>query len=556
MSHHDDNLYTILGKLAALQPAQETSKEAAKKIYESVEAQGSILQGVDSVQARLAQQFAEANTNEAVRVAGNTKGPVGHYSHMKHVGKDGSPEAQAHRDATAAMAKSARAAGSKLPFNKTTEPSGKLASGGYNAMTKGVTPVRTSAEECAMCEAGTCNEHTNEAAEITRKDNVTIHRKTDFPGYPVDDNDDIEDVNKGKRGRPRKHAVQVAKTDAEGNKLGRGRPKKDAAPVYSKMNDPFGRVPAKAPKVKGPVIRHTMDEAMAAMSDRLHRITEGVNFANLLKEKHQTLDEMLAELSRDMKVFKETGHCSELLKDCMEIKGYHGKLVTDEASNPNNPFYKKQNDYNLPPSMRGHGTPDYKVPDVKAHDNIERDSYRDRAGLSPLDTALEDELNTLAELAGITRAAEGNAFTGKLKDTSKGDTFDLDGKQYTDTSTLDEGHCTDCDCNPCECNEGNEFSGELAKARAQHKDSFDVDGKEYPVQEEKIDVDSKGANPVNAPRPKYGTIKQITSQGDDLNRQKKQDPHTANRAANPLTNVATLESRLAAEYESIKKVTK
>lgn len=31
--------------------------------------------------------------------------------------------------------------------------------------------------------------------------------------------------------------------------------------------------------------------------------------------------------------------------------------------------------------------------------------------------------------------------------------------------------------------EGNEFSGELAKARAQHKDSFSVDGKEYPVKE-------------------------------------------------------------------------
>jgi hypothetical protein len=31
--------------------------------------------------------------------------------------------------------------------------------------------------------------------------------------------------------------------------------------------------------------------------------------------------------------------------------------------------------------------------------------------------------------------------------------------------------------------EGNEFSGELAKARAQGKDSFEVDGEEYPVKE-------------------------------------------------------------------------
>ena len=31
--------------------------------------------------------------------------------------------------------------------------------------------------------------------------------------------------------------------------------------------------------------------------------------------------------------------------------------------------------------------------------------------------------------------------------------------------------------------EGNEFSGELAQAKAQHKDSFEVDGKTYPVKE-------------------------------------------------------------------------
>jgi hypothetical protein len=43
--------------------------------------------------------------------------------------------------------------------------------------------------------------------ETTHKDGVTKHRKTDFPGYPSDDLDDSEeDENKGKRGRPRKHA--------------------------------------------------------------------------------------------------------------------------------------------------------------------------------------------------------------------------------------------------------------------------------------------------------------------------------------------------------------
>ena len=77
----------------------------------------------------------------------------------------------------------------------------------------------------------------------------------------------------------------------------------------------------------------------------------------------------------------------------------------------------------------------------------------------------------------------------------------------------EEGHddtCDDCGHSPCSCDdegeehnsgedseedevdeamydEGNEFSGELAKAKAQHKDHFSVDGKEYPVKEDDME---------------------------------------------------------------------
>jgi len=100
-----------------------------------------------------------------------------------------------------------------------------------------------------------------------------------------------------------------------------------------------------------------------------------------------------------------------------------------------------------------------------------------------VEPTMETELNELARLAGLKIADEGNAFTGKLAKTEKGDSFDLDGKKYTDTSNLDEGTCPACNAKPCACNEGNEFSGELAKAKMQHKDSFEVDGKTYPVKE-------------------------------------------------------------------------
>ena len=47
--------------------------------------------------------------------------------------------------------------------------------------------------------------------------------------------------------------------------------------------------------------------------------------------------------------------------------------------------------------------------------------------------------------------------------------------------------------------EGNEFSGELAKAKAQHKDTFNVDGKSYPVKEE-------GGMPMTAKQKSFAKL--------------------------------------------------
>ena len=64
-NHPHDNIYSILGKLDALKPTQEEQRFAlVKEIQESVEAQGSILSGVDAVQAKLAKSFAESQVNE------------------------------------------------------------------------------------------------------------------------------------------------------------------------------------------------------------------------------------------------------------------------------------------------------------------------------------------------------------------------------------------------------------------------------------------------------------------------------------------------------------
>ena len=50
--------------------------------------------------------------------------------------------------------------------------------------------------------------------------------------------------------------------------------------------------------------------------------------------------------------------------------------------------------------------------------------------------------------------------------------------------------------------EGNEFSGKLAKAKATHQDSFDVDGKTYPVKEEGMTAKEKSFAALAEPKDK------------------------------------------------------
>ena len=64
-----------------------------------------------------------------------------------------------------------------------------------------------------------------------------------------------------------------------------------------------------------------------------------------------------------------------------------------EASDPTHPEYDKQDDYDLPPSMRGKGTDKYKLPDTKKHDDRHKRDFQKRAG-----TYKEERLN-IRELA-------------------------------------------------------------------------------------------------------------------------------------------------------------
>jgi hypothetical protein len=82
-------------------------------------------------------------------------------------------------------------------------------------------------------------------------------------------------------------------------------------------------------------------------------------------------------------------------------------------------------------------------------------------------------------------------------------------------------------------------------------------GAEVEVEEEYGDTDVKAVPPgVQSPKPEYGTVKQQMQQGADLNRPKAQYKHNYKGGDNPMgmrEETMKLESRLAAEYEYLKK---
>ena len=596
-NHPHDNIYSILGKLEALKPTtQEKHDATVKQIYESVEAQGSILKGlreVSSVETRLARQFAESDFSKmsaAIQKTGKSKASADAITAAAGREKLGQKEmtrrsVAGRKDEAYNPVKAVKqCAKDYMEMNGYTsvdqleaediESIGGDCQMNYQDVCEilgcklpdSLGPVKSydehgDMEECAGCAMGECAEHGMYEGEISHPDKgVTRHTKTDYPGYPTDDADDIDDENKGKRGRPRKHAKKVA------TGLGRGRPVKAKAPVYSKMSDPFGRTTGAVPKSKTKGQVHSMAEAMTQLDSRFTRISEGLNFKRMAEETHQSIDELMSELQQDINNYKTSGHCSEKLKDFLTVHSHSKKQMADEAT-----MAAKA----LPPAVNPHpvgsdamaGKQDLAprkpgmfaaIKDIAQGVNNFVNGRPETGPTHEEADPLEEELRQLAELAGI--RTEGNSFSDKLAHTSKGDSFVQDGKTYTNNSSI-----ADEVVDEEETDEGNLYGNNVRDAKAAGKKQADLDndGDLDPVKEDKLEVSEPNTKPVNNPKPEYKTMKQSTlNPGEDDNGEKAMhgDKPTFKNGDNPLTKpsvkeaVNTLEARLAAEYESIKKV--
>jgi hypothetical protein len=340
------------------------------------------------------------------------------------------------------------------------------------------------------------------------------------------------------------------------------------------------------------------------------KLTEGINFSDMVKETDGHVSEMLGEIQKDIQTFKTTGQLSDKLEAFLKVH-HHGNKQLQDAVRPEDipAVQRKQAGQNFPVTMD-------QVTDVS-------DKMSHSANLRPQPKPTMDaELNELAKLAGVHMdeasvttegnaltgqlahthkgeefevggkqytntsslaskevdeevADEGNAFTGKLKDTNKGDDFELDGKKYKDTSNLDESMTPEEDKISISTNmstdgeknvsvnangskaaellqdHGCEVCGQAPCACGDEEhgepEIIAISGDEH--------VDEAEAEYANVPHEEYQPVDTIIHQGADLNREKSQHPFAAAKGDNPMESFDPIEEmgrRLMREYNSIK----
>ena len=517
-------MYNILNTLKSLEPTTEqTVKAEAKRIYESVAAQGSITAGVDIVEARLRQQFAESDfsdTSKAIQKSGKSKASADAITASIGRKKLGQAEMTRRSVAGKKHAHEGVAEGSEHNVGGISHSIIKHPGGKHQVVVKhGDKVAHTSlhnSEEDAKKSLASQVAHSKKMLKVDehfvvvyggavsqaqseiqwlknkietlkpllakkpsvarqikdlerqirereliigyQKEGVaedTVHKGTYGTSYDPSDEE--------KKDKPK----YVARQGVKGRKPAE-KPAKANLPA-----DPFGRTTGEVPKgKKGTKIKGKGNIDESTSYQKQNFLFESFNFANMMKETDQTVQEMLTELQSDIANFKMTGECSPKLDAFLRVHGHSKKQLADEA--------KAVPNYEVPAVQRKvAGEPPLNLGDVQAHD-ANRSMH---PGMTKLDAPkpahhhIHDELDELAQLAGITD--EGNAFTGKLANTAHGDSFDLDGKTYKDTSQLDEETCNECGMyeSQCSCTEGNLFTKKLAQTPKGSE--FELDGKQY-----------------------------------------------------------------------------
>ena len=479
MSDHN-NIYNIMGRLDALKPQAETVKETAQRIYESVEAKGSVLAGVKAVEANLSEKYMGFKAVEKAAKKGGAENPAAVAASIgrKKYGKTAFQKAAAagkkmgegagdahgadffmdmvdnHNGDVRGIAQDLQSSGLHseiIAFCKWARGQGiadifqaiKLANKiglanddeqetAYEGLIHaerllGMRDLdEATCNECGMYESqcGCDHEHTNEERETLKTKKGTIYKGGKYG----------TDYDAGEEGEKKKPKAK------DGEKKGRGRPKKDAPAKFdAPKGDIFGRTTGQAPKgkkgtvIKGKGNQDTVDEGRSMFGKAL---TESVNFKKMMDECDMTADEMLEAINSDIQAYKATGDMTNRLRDFMHLHNHMKKTEMESAPASLAPQMPSGQDVLPQQSTLGKIGSTVK----KAFTGPNDDELLARLQQDSQHTTVDEELNELAKLAGITD--EGNAFTGKLAHTPKGGEFELDGEEFTDTSNLEESKKT------------------------------------------------------------------------------------------------------------------
>ena len=404
MSDHN-NIYNIMGKLNALTPVEETPKEAAQRIYESVEARGSVLAGVKSVQAKLEAKLAEHKQDVAEAKGKLTYTPT---STSHAVVPDGKKEFV-------------------KKFKSKDEASAHAAKHGGKVVTLDQHGRRMKADV---------------AEEETQLDEINMDVLNHLASHPA----------AGPLAAAGGAAIGAAvgkgiKKLAGAHKYFGSNQKKPADGKMAEVSPPGAKAERMVKGIKKSLSKDghlsNKDKSIAyATAWKAHNkgkveegktmfgkaLMESVNFKKMMDECGMTMEEMLEGINQDIQAYKATGDMSNRLRDFMHLHN-HMKKIEEESMAPQMPsgqdILPKQS------TLGKIGSTVKKAFTVPSDDELLAQLQQDTQP-----TTVDEELNELAKLAGITD--EGNAFTGKLASTPKGGQFELDGETYTDTSNVDE----------------------------------------------------------------------------------------------------------------------
>lgn len=391
---NSNGMYNVLNIFKKLQPTQEQSVKAeAQAIYESVEAKGSILEGVKSVEDRLNEKYMGFKKVAAAAKAGGAEDPeaVAASIGRKKYGK------KAFQKAAAAGTKMDEEQvdqnnDGKNDFEDVKVARMKAALKGKNKDTNEQMDEMFAFDTKPGKDRGPRD--TGRGDELARREKVMgkgglgkgkpfgneykskgkYGNQYDVAGpkgvLPEDQLDEIIDIDTLNQmaSHPMAGAMAAAGGAAIGGAIGgavkkagdwyKNRQEKKAMSGNSQRGMAEGERESN-PRIPGtdktaqsrynPTNKPAPVKKLAKPTDkfdkiknesRIRQIAEGINFAEMMKETDSGIAEMLSEIQADINSFKKTGHCSDKLEAFLKVHN-HGKRLMGETV-PKGPSFAPQ----------------------------------------------------------------------------------------------------------------------------------------------------------------------------------------------------------------------